>query len=55
MQPLPVAQPIFLVGAERSGTTLLRIMLDHHPQQAWCHEFEYAVDLLDESGGFPPL
>ena len=55
MQPSPVAQPIFLVGAERSGTTLLRIMLDHHPQQAWCHEFEYVVDLLDESGTFPAL
>jgi hypothetical protein len=41
-----IKQPIFLVGAERSGTTLLRLMLDNHPQLAWCYEFEYAVDLM---------
>lgn len=39
-----VEKPIFLVGAERSGTTVLRLMLDHHPQIAWCNEFEYVVD-----------
>ncbi|WP_198648290.1 sulfotransferase [Cyanothece sp. BG0011] len=27
-----VTKPIFLVGAEHSGTTLLRLMLSHHPQ-----------------------
>lgn len=47
--------PIFLVGAERSGTTLLRLMLDHHPQIAWCFEFEYVVDLISNSGEFPNL
>ncbi|HEY9824104.1 MAG TPA: sulfotransferase [Stenomitos sp.] len=45
-----VSRPIFLVGAERSGTTLLRLMLNHHPQIAFCHEFEYAVEQLPESG-----
>lgn len=40
-----VSEPIFLVGAERSGTTVLRLMLDHHPKIAWCSEFEYAVDI----------
>lgn len=49
-----VIQPIFLVGAERSGTTMLRLMLDHHPQIAWCSEFEYAVDLI-EIGEWPNL
>jgi hypothetical protein len=43
-----IKQPIFLVGAERSGTTLLRLMLDHHPQLGWCYEFEYAVDLIPD-------
>ncbi|MCU0543255.1 MAG: sulfotransferase [Oscillatoriaceae cyanobacterium Prado104] len=28
---LPVSSPIFLIGAERSGTTLLRLMLTAHP------------------------
>ena len=47
--------PFFLVGAERSGTTLCRLMLDHHPQVSWCFEFEYAVDFMSEVGGFPDL
>ncbi|MEL4895850.1 sulfotransferase family protein [Crocosphaera sp. Alani8] len=37
-------QTTFIVGAERSGSTLLRLMLDHHPHIAWCSEFEYAVE-----------
>ena len=53
-QPL-VVEPIFLVGAERSGTTVLRLMLDHHPKIAWCSEFEYAVDKISESGELPQL
>lgn len=50
-----VKQPIFLVGAERSGTTVLRLMLSHHPQIAWCAEFEYSVDWITDDGLFPPL
>jgi hypothetical protein len=50
-----VSQPIFLVGSERSGTTLLRLMLDHHPQLAWCNEFEYVVDLVASDGKWPEL
>lgn len=44
--------PVFLVGAERSGTTLLRLMLDHHPDIAFNSEFEYAVDCI-EDGEWP--
>lgn len=50
-----VAEPIFLVGAERSGTTVLRLMLSHHPQIAWCNEFEYAVDRIPDADGWPQL
>jgi hypothetical protein len=50
-----ITQPIFLVGAERSGTTVLRLMLDHHPQIAWCSEFEYAVDRISDTGQWPNI
>lgn len=45
-----ISQPIFSIGAERSGTTLLRLMLDSHSQLSWCYEFEYAVDLISDEG-----
>jgi len=48
-------QPVFLVGAERSGTTVLRLMLDHHPDITWRNEFEYAVDLIPDEAGWPSL
>ncbi|MCA9196481.1 MAG: sulfotransferase [Planctomycetales bacterium] len=49
-----LVEPCFLVGAERSGTTLFRLMLDHHPDLAFHSEFEFAVDLL-EDGRFPDM
>ncbi|MGD1854734.1 MAG: sulfotransferase [Leptolyngbyaceae cyanobacterium] len=44
-----ISQPYFLVGAERSGTTLLRLMLNYHPEITWCNEFEYAVDQIKQN------
>jgi hypothetical protein len=48
-----VESPIFLVGSERSGTTLLRLMLDHHPRIAFHHEAEYIVTQIADDGTFP--
>jgi hypothetical protein len=47
--------PIFLVGAERSGTTLLRLMLDHHPEIAFFSEFEFAIEHVSGRGDFPDV
>jgi hypothetical protein len=45
----------FLVGAERSGTTLCRLMLDCHPLIAFQHEFELAVELVGDDGSWPKI
>jgi hypothetical protein len=48
--------PVFLIGAERSGTTLLRLMLDGHPQIAWPCEFDYALEWpATRTGEWPDL
>lgn len=47
MQP-----PVFIVGALRSGTTLLRLMMDHHPEVCIFGELEYAVRWIED--GRPP-
>lgn len=56
--PMSTDQPsqiYFLVGSVRSGTTMLRLMLDHHPQICCFGEFEYAVQPLEVSkAGKPP-
>lgn len=50
-----IEKPVFLVGSERSGTTLLRLMLDHHPQIGFHFEFQYAVLWVGDDGTFPPI
>jgi sulfotransferase family protein len=50
-----LARPVFLVGSERSGTTLLRLMLDHHPEIAFEKEFDFVVMKVSDRGEFPPL
>lgn len=47
--------PIFIVGAERSGTTMFRLMLDHHPQITVVPEFEYVVDMLAGGKEWPSI
>lgn len=48
-----VTQPTFLVGAEQSGTTLLRLMLDSHPEIAFAEDFGYVVDGVSHNGSLP--
>lgn len=50
-----IERPVFLVGSERSGTTLLRLMLDHHPNMLFWAEFEYAIDLVGDQGQYPAM
>ncbi len=38
------ATPTFVVGAERSGSTLLRLMLDGHSKLSFSHQMEFLVD-----------
>lgn len=53
-EPAPkiVEEPVFLVGAERSGTTLLLLLLDHHPGLCFPGEFDFTIKLMPE--GKPP-
>ncbi|MEO1235809.1 MAG: sulfotransferase [Planctomycetota bacterium] len=39
----PLSSPVFIVGPLRSGTTLLRLLIDHHPDANVFGEFEGAV------------
>lgn len=53
--PGAAPMPVFVVGAERSGSTLLRLMLDQHPQLSFPHQLEFAVDWISDQGDFPDL
>ena len=48
-------EPFFLVGSERSGTTLLRLMLAHHARIECAPEFEFLVQQLPAHEGWPEL
>jgi len=48
-------EPFFLVGSERSGTTLLRLMLAHHKHIECAPEFEFLVEEMPAESGWPAL
>jgi hypothetical protein len=50
-----IEQPVFLIGSERSGSTLLRLMLDHHPDIAFNMESEFLVAGISDTGVFPDV
>lgn len=43
---LSEVRPAFLVGAHRSGTTLLRLMLDHNPDVSVPGEFDFLTEIM---------
>jgi hypothetical protein len=49
-----ISSPIFLVGCERSGTTLTMLMLNHHPQIAFFNCY-FAVEVMPDEGGWPDM
>lgn len=40
-------EPVVLFGAERSGTTLLRLMLDGHSQISWAPELDFILESVE--------
>jgi sulfotransferase family protein len=47
--------PVFLVGAVRTGSTMLRLMLDSHPQIRNAGEFDFLVDQVGSDGTTPDV
>jgi hypothetical protein len=47
MTPTPGGPPVFILGVRRSGTTLLRVMLDRHSQLAVPDESYFVPQLAD--------
>lgn len=47
--------PTFLVGTHRSGTTLLGLILDSHPDVSWFHHFEWVVSHLQLNQPWPSV
>jgi len=42
------SSPFFIVGADRSGTTFLRLMLNEHPRLRIPQESHFLIDLMNE-------
>ncbi len=50
--PSPAEPPVFVVGCGRSGTTMLRLMLDAHPELAIPGESHFLITLWKGLGRF---
>src|SRR5215467_9040996 len=46
---------VFIVGAERSGTTLFRLILDNHPRVGNPGEFDFLFDRVEDDGRAPNM
>jgi hypothetical protein len=49
------APPVFLIGSIRSGTTMLRLMLDHHPRVSFLHEAMFLFECPHPPGEDPSV
>lgn len=47
--------PVFVVGAVRTGSTLLRLMLDSHPHIRNSGEFDFLIDKAGSDGSTPNI
>lgn len=47
--------PTFLIGAERSGTTLFRLMVDSHPEITCIENLDYVINAVADDGSYPTL
>lgn len=52
MTPAPIDRTIAVYGALRSGTTMLRLMLNGHPRFNCPGEMDFVVDHLDANGSY---
>lgn len=53
MNGLAQPYPVFIVGPVRSGSTLLRLMLDSHPQITNPGECDFLFDMVGDTGECP--
>lgn len=49
----PVEGPVFVVGAHRSGSTLLHLMLNHHPDISAPGEFDFLTEIMADRTSYP--
>lgn len=47
--------PFFVIGSERSGSTMFRLMLDHHPEIACNLESDFLVSQMSDEGAPPDM
>ncbi len=47
--------PTFLAGAERSGTTLFRLLVDSHPEITCLEGIDYVLDAIPAKGDFKTI
>lgn len=55
MSEITAKPPLFLLGSQRSGTTMLRLMLNNHPHLAIPHESAFIIDFFQKRATYGDL